>query len=241
MSKQTSRRGSISIRNLKQPKAAKARKHNPLQFNWQKHWKKKVKPHLDHPLVQIALDIGMRRVAPDWTHGDPPYIYGVDGPSWAEEGTLAWYQPYLQCHAISLFSMVIGVINYPELEWKFILGRLHTVPVGFQNGQPRVVMDILWSHNTTSKASMDYALREKEPIERHLIFSFFEEDIPDAIREIFFYDTSNEHRDRVILGLVSKLKTLGRLQLAANTSNGNATEGYAEATSDSAATNGSGG
>ena len=42
--------------------------------------------------------------------------------------------------------MAIGVINYPKLRWKFVSGRCHTVPVGYdENGQPRVVMDILCS------------------------------------------------------------------------------------------------
>lgn len=40
--------------------------------------------------------------------------------------------------------MAIGVLNYPELDWQFVSGDRHSVPVGYDaNGNPRVVMDIL--------------------------------------------------------------------------------------------------
>jgi hypothetical protein len=32
-----------------------------VQFNWRRHWKKKVGPHLHNPRVQAALDAGMSR------------------------------------------------------------------------------------------------------------------------------------------------------------------------------------
>ena len=45
---------------------------------------------------------------------------------------------------IAFFSMAVGVLNYPHLDWRFVSGDLHTVPVGYgPDGQPEVVMDIL--------------------------------------------------------------------------------------------------
>jgi len=31
-----------------------------IQFNWRRHWKKKVEPNLEKELVQACLDGGMR-------------------------------------------------------------------------------------------------------------------------------------------------------------------------------------
>ncbi len=93
MSKKTNRSNSKSVPNAKTPK--------PIQFDWRKHWEKKVKPHLNHPCVQFSLDLGMHLVEPTWKPGDPPYRLG-DGPSRAKKGTLEWYQPQRLCHAIAV-------------------------------------------------------------------------------------------------------------------------------------------
>ena len=125
----------------------------------------------------------MHMVEPKWAPGDPPYRLGDDGPSRAKKGTLAWYQPSRQCHAIAFFAMAIGVINYPELEWKFVSGRCHTVPVGYdENGQARVVMDILLFDDMTAEESIRFALLRKDSAGRPL-FSGFATKVVPAIRE----------------------------------------------------------
>jgi hypothetical protein len=48
----------------------------PLQFNWRRHWKKRVEPHLKHDLVQASLDLGMMMLDDNWHRGDPPYLMG---------------------------------------------------------------------------------------------------------------------------------------------------------------------
>ena len=40
-----------------------------VQFNWRRHWKKKVEPHLQNKAVQVALDFGMKLYDPDWESG----------------------------------------------------------------------------------------------------------------------------------------------------------------------------
>jgi hypothetical protein len=35
-------------------------------------------------------------------------------------GKLAWYQVWDCCHWIAFFSMSIGVLNYPHLDWWFV-------------------------------------------------------------------------------------------------------------------------
>ena len=58
--------------------------------------------------------------------------------------------------------MAIGVINYPKLRWKFVPGRCHTVPVGYdENGQARVVMDILLFEDMTADESIRFACLKK--------------------------------------------------------------------------------
>lgn len=37
-----------------------------VQFNWRRHWSKKVAPHLNKDAVQAALDFGMTMLCPEW-------------------------------------------------------------------------------------------------------------------------------------------------------------------------------
>jgi hypothetical protein len=79
--------------------------------------------------------------------------------------------------------MAIGVINYPELEWKFVSGRCHTVPVGYdENGQARVVMDILLFEDMTAEESIRFALLRKHSAKQTLFTGFATKVVP-AIRE----------------------------------------------------------
>jgi hypothetical protein len=143
----------------------------PVQFNWRRHWSKKVAPYLHDPLVQLALDLGMRLLDPSWQSGDAPCEYGAIGFGrairddagnlialhWRRivKGKLSWYQPLARCHYIAFFAMAIGVLNYPDLDWRFVSGDLHTVPVGYDDqGNPRVVMDILLFDHMTADESI---------------------------------------------------------------------------------------
>jgi hypothetical protein len=125
----------------------------------------------------------MHMVDPKWAPGDPPYRLGDDGPARAKKGTLAWYQPCRQCHAIAFFAMAIGVINYPKLRWKFVSGRCHTVPVGYdEKGQARVVMDILLFEDMTADESIRFAVFKKHSAGQRLFTGFATKVVP-AIRE----------------------------------------------------------
>jgi len=106
-------------------------------------------------VVQAALDIGMLMLTQTWKRGDPPCLYGgMDGRR-VVDGKLSWYQPLGRCHWIAFFSMAIGVLNYPDLDWRFVSGDLHTVPVGFDaNGNPKVVMDILMFDRMSADESL---------------------------------------------------------------------------------------
>jgi hypothetical protein len=116
----------------------------PIQFNWRRNWSKKVAPYLNEEFVQGSLDMGMTQLDPNWQRGDAPCSLGAIGFNRIVKGKLSWYQPLNRCHHISFFSMAIGVLNYPDLDWRFISGDRHTVPVGYDaEGNPRVVMDIL--------------------------------------------------------------------------------------------------
>src|SRR5262245_42506560 len=116
----------------------------PIQFNWRRQWSKRVEPYLKEETVQFCLELGMQMLNKEWKRGDAPYLLGRLGDNKVVNGKLGWYQPLGRCHHIAFFSLAIGVLNYPDLEWRFISGDRHTVPVGYdQDGNPRVVMDIL--------------------------------------------------------------------------------------------------
>lgn len=132
----------------------------PTQFNWRRHWSRKVAPHLEKEDVQISLDLGMMMLDRTWQRGDPPYLLGAMPFLWsrAVPGKLSWYRPFGRCHFIAFFSMAIGVLNYPHLDWQFVSGPLHTVPAGFAaDGQPKVVMDILLFDELTAEESIGHA------------------------------------------------------------------------------------
>jgi hypothetical protein len=133
------------------------------QFNWQRHWSKKVAPHLDNELVQASLDLGMKMLNPHWQRGDPPYLLGAIplDRTRVVTGKLSWYQVCNRCHWIAFFSMAIGVLNYPHLDWRFVSGDLHTVPVGYgPDREPKVVMDILLFGRMTAEESIAHAKRK---------------------------------------------------------------------------------
>ncbi len=127
-----------------------------LQFDWGRRWKKDVRPHLDLPPVRLSIELGMKMCDPAWTWEDGPHAIGrgaINGQR-VVKGRLSWYQPWGRCHWISFFACAIGVLNYPELDWHFISGPCHTVPVGSRNGVDRVVMDILNFKRLTAEESL---------------------------------------------------------------------------------------
>lgn len=203
MSKKTSHKGTAGANNRNHLQAVKTRK--PIQFNWRKHWEKKVKPHLDHPCVQFSLNLGMHLVEPKWAPGDPPYLLG-DEPNRAKKGTLAWYQPRRLCHAMAYFTMAIGVINYPKLRWKFVSGRCHTVPVGYdENGQARIVMDILLFDSMTGEASIKFALLKRHSAGQPLLNGFATKVVPAIRKTLASKETvSDEPCHQALLAYLSR-------------------------------------
>lgn len=222
MTKKKNRKSKLSKGNLS-PRQRDAKPANietkPIQFDWKKEWNKKVKPHLENPLVQFALDWGMRMYTPAWKRGDAPYLYGgiADSSREPRKGTLRWYQPIGRCHYIAFFSMAIGVINYPELNWKFVIGKQHTVPVGYdENGQPRVVMDILLFDEYSAAESVDFALSEKRDPSSgwKKAFEIFETDVASAIRKALAYKDGRspaDYFDSLLNRILEQVKLRGKV------------------------------
>jgi len=103
----------------------------------------------------------MTLLDPHWQRGDPPYLLGREPGGRVVFGKLSWYRPWGCCHWIAFFSMAIGVLNYPKLDWRFVVGDLHTVPVGFgPDGHPKVVMDILLFEGMTAEQSLALATKK---------------------------------------------------------------------------------
>lgn len=133
-----------------------------IQFDWRRHWRRKVAPHLNKEVVQVSLDVGMMMLDPKWKRGDPPYLLGDTPPHRTRvmPGKLSWYRPWRQCHGIAFFSMAIGVLNDPHLDWNFLSGDLHTVPVGSGRDGQQVVMDILLFDSMTAEESIELATKK---------------------------------------------------------------------------------
>ena len=127
-----------------------------IQFEWGRRWKTDVEPYLDLPLVRTSVEIGMLVYDVNWTWDDGPHAIGRG--QWNGQrvvpGKLSWYQPWGRCHWISFFACAIGVMNYPELDWRFINGPCHTVVVGSRGGKDHVVMDILFFKRMTAAESI---------------------------------------------------------------------------------------
>jgi hypothetical protein len=143
------------------------KKANPktVQFNWRRHWSNKVAPHLQKELVQVALDVGMMLLDSTWRRGDAPFLLGSIPLERTRivKGKLSWYRPFNRCHWIAFFSMAIGVLNYPNLDWRFVSGDRHTVPVGYDaDGNSKVVMDILLFDSMTAEESITFASRNRD-------------------------------------------------------------------------------
>lgn len=163
-----------------------------VQFNWRRHWKKKVELHLQEEVVQAALDLGMMLYDPSWKRGHPPHLYGgIDGRR-IVQGKLSWYQPIGRCHWIAFFSMAIGVLNYPNLDWRFVSGELHTVPVGYDHdGHPKIVMDILLFDHKSAEESIANTQRKglpglADPIgtkQFQTLYELFTQNVVPTIRE----------------------------------------------------------
>jgi hypothetical protein len=162
-----------------------------IQFNWRRHWKKKVEPYLEQPLVRGSVEMGMKLCDPKWKWEYGPHSIGK-GHLFNQRvvrGKLSWYQPLCRCHWISFFSCAIGVLNYPELDWQFISGDYHTVPVGSWNGQYRVVMDILRFREETAEEAIAFAQRIDPDYEYEDdifpgLFSFYIQEIVPRLREL---------------------------------------------------------
>ena len=62
--------------------------------------------------------------------------------------------------------MAIGVLNHPSLDWRFVSGDLHTVPVGYgPDGDPQVVMDILLFERMSAEESIAHAMKKLDAAE----------------------------------------------------------------------------
>jgi hypothetical protein len=139
------------------------------QFNWSTNWRRRVAPLLNKRSVVKALTLGMMMQNDYYEEGDPPWEHGrgpLNGQK-AKKGCLSWYQPWGRCHYIAPFAWAIGKELYPDLEWGFISGDLHTVVIGYElDGtpdpwqRPEWMVDILLFRKMTAQQSLDHAKKQ---------------------------------------------------------------------------------
>ena len=162
-----------------------------VQFDWSRHWKRKVEPYLGMPPVRASVETGMRLFDRRWSWEDGPHAIGRGGLNGqrVRKHKLSWYQPWGRCHWISFFACAVGVINYPDLEWQFTSGHCHTVPVGSRDGHHRVVMDILNFKGMTAEESIAHARlvppgTEPGPSGWERLFALYVQKCVPALREL---------------------------------------------------------
>jgi hypothetical protein len=140
----------------------------PTQFDFARHWKRLVRPHLDDVVVQSELDKSMQRYCDmmnyehhngravlKWKHGDCPSHfcctdYYCEHPIGGRK-SLSYYRPYGLCHWMAPFVHALVRRIYPKDEWLVINGRLHSVVA---NRERTVVFDILLFDEYTARKSL---------------------------------------------------------------------------------------
>ncbi len=149
----------------RQPTTSRSEQPSPKQFNFSRHWRKRIAPLLADPQVVYALTLGMRLHDLEYKVGDPPWLIGR-GPMEGQrvrQGCLSWYQPWGMCHNIAPFSWALGSKLYPDLNWGFLSGKFHTVAVGYLDDwqHPRWVMDILHFKQMNAQESLDFVMLQE--------------------------------------------------------------------------------
>lgn len=133
----------------------------PRRFNFARHWRSRIVPLLDDPVVVRALTLGLKLYDIDYEMGEPPWLCGrgpLNGQR-ARKGCLSWYQPWGRCHYIAPFCLALGQRLYPDLNWGFVSSDAHTVVVGWGDDcdQPEWVMDILLFREKSAQESLNFA------------------------------------------------------------------------------------
>jgi hypothetical protein len=138
---------------------------NPRQYNFSRHWRKRIVPLLEHRGVLRVLTLGLKLHDIGYDQGDPPWLCGRG--QWngqrVKKGCLSWYQPWGRCHHIAPFCWALGKHLFPDLKWGFLSGELHTVVIGWSDDreQPDWVMDILLFREKTAQESLAFVKQGK--------------------------------------------------------------------------------
>ena len=153
-------------------------------FNFKTNWNKKVKPILFDQEVQNALNYGMSKWTNDeWESGDAPWKYSRGDYWWCVAKSkprlysYKWYQVFHGCFAICYFCEELGKKLYPKLDWKIVKNNRHAVAVGFKNGNPYMIFDILLFEHHSAEEIYDYANPEVSDEEYNNKWCTWDEDL----------------------------------------------------------------
>lgn len=129
------------------------------QFDFARHWRKRITPILDDPVVEASLTFGMRLLDRRYEPGVPPWMLGKGCGQRISPNTVSWYQPLGRCHHIAPFCWALATKLYPKLRWGFLSGPMHTVVIGHESErrQPEWVCDILNFRELSARQSLRFA------------------------------------------------------------------------------------
>jgi hypothetical protein len=152
------------------------------QFNFARHWRTKIVPHLDNPGVVGALTLGLKLYDIDYNEGDPPWLCGRG--QWngqrVKEGCLSWYQPWGRCHYIAPFCWALAQKLFPDRKCGIVSSDWHSVVTVWSDDreQPELVMDILLFRDGSAQDSLDFVKQREwklyDSLPRYLA-SFFDD------------------------------------------------------------------
>ena len=94
------------------------------------HWKKKVEPHLDSPIVRWAQDLGMKHLHPGWKSGDPR-PRGMGSVQADREGEAVVVLTRRSVPLDRLLRLCHRPAELPRPPWGITTGDRHTVAVGY--------------------------------------------------------------------------------------------------------------
>ena len=131
------------------------------QLNFSRLWPR-ITPWLNLPDVQDALMFGLFCDNPKYRPGDPPWLEGrgpINGQR-ARPGKLSWFQPWGRCHSIAPFAWAVSQKLHPDLRWGFLSSEWHTVAVGLDGGEIKIVADILLFKQKSAEQSVEFVKQQ---------------------------------------------------------------------------------
>lgn len=132
-----------------------------------KNWPR-LKKYLHKPLVEEALDAGMRVWCRDYAYLPREEFDPKKGPWWysstdywcdqkrPKKDTPDWYRCVMGCHWLRGFACALGQLAFPHFDWFIVGGKDHSTSIGFGRTGIIHVFDPLQWHRS-ARETLEWA------------------------------------------------------------------------------------